>query len=137
MKHISYGIIPIFKTESGSKEYLILKNHGGFWSFPKGHPEKHETPEATAIRELYEETGLTIDISSLRSSVHYEYKQPIEGTMQTKRIVLSPALVSSKGIVIQPEEIADYKWTSFDDVISSINLPGILEPLSLAGGSVD
>lgn len=57
---MSYGIIPVFISESGAKEYLILQNHKGFWGFPKGHHEGNESPEDTAIRETYEETGITV-----------------------------------------------------------------------------
>ena len=30
------------------------------WVFPKGHIEKDETPETTAVRECYEETGVIV-----------------------------------------------------------------------------
>jgi len=38
-----------------------LKAHSGQWAFPGGKMEKGETPEQTALRELEEEVGLTLD----------------------------------------------------------------------------
>lgn len=34
------------------------------WSFPKGHIEQGETPEQTAVREVFEETGLTATVDT-------------------------------------------------------------------------
>jgi 8-oxo-dGTP pyrophosphatase MutT (NUDIX family) len=31
---------------------------GSVWTFPKGKPDPGETPEQTALREVYEETGI-------------------------------------------------------------------------------
>jgi 8-oxo-dGTP pyrophosphatase MutT (NUDIX family) len=42
----------------------VLLVHGRLsnkWSFPKGHCKRGETDLETATRELYEETGLTLD----------------------------------------------------------------------------
>ncbi|MBD3304395.1 NUDIX domain-containing protein, partial [Candidatus Woesearchaeota archaeon] len=40
-------------------KYLLVKHkEGGHWDFPKGHAEEGETEEETALREIYEETGL-------------------------------------------------------------------------------
>lgn len=50
----------IIKSLSSGK-YLLVKGFTGKWSFPKGHREKDETPHDCAKREIYEETGLTID----------------------------------------------------------------------------
>lgn len=126
----SYGIIPIHKSEAGTKLYLLLRNHGGFWSFPKGHPEGKETPKEAAIREAFEETGIVLSESELGESVQYEYEQPIKGIMQTKRIVLFPAIIKSKNVNMQALEITHHDWVPFDKVISLIGLDSVIEPLS-------
>ena len=46
---------------SATGKYLLVKGFTGKWSFPKGHREIGETPYDCAKREIYEETGLTID----------------------------------------------------------------------------
>lgn len=125
----SYGIIPVYKTDNSSKLYLVLQNHGGFWSFPKGQPEGKETPKESAIREAFEETGIVLSEPELGESVHYEYVQPIEGIMQTKRIVLFPVLIKSKNVTMQALEITHHDWVPFDKVISLIGLDSIKEPL--------
>jgi 8-oxo-dGTP pyrophosphatase MutT (NUDIX family) len=57
----------------GSK-VLLVKEHGGKWGFPKGRvedgirdPAKNDygDPKNTAVRELFEETGIIVDPSIL------------------------------------------------------------------------
>lgn len=59
----SYGGIVVDAT---GKNILLRKptnNYGGYsWTFPKGHPNKGETPEQAALREVKEETGYTAKI---------------------------------------------------------------------------
>jgi len=47
---------------------LLVKHwHGtGHWSLPGGGLHRHETPDAGAVRELLEETGIATDVSQLR-----------------------------------------------------------------------
>ncbi len=43
---------------NNKKEICLVLQHGKNWSLPKGHIEKDETKEDTAVREIGEETGL-------------------------------------------------------------------------------
>lgn len=40
---------------------------------PKGHPDPGETPEEAAVREVYEETGIRVDISGDLGEVKYRF----------------------------------------------------------------
>lgn len=42
-----------------SGQVLVVSQHGTSWSLPKGHIEEGETPLEAALREIYEESGLT------------------------------------------------------------------------------
>jgi len=55
---ISAGGI-IFRRKNGSVEIFFIKDPFGRWTFPKGHTEPGEALSDTAIRESYEEAGLT------------------------------------------------------------------------------
>src|SRR5262249_46600006 len=43
---------------------LILNSKGKHWGIPKGHIELNEAPEATALREAWEEAGLVGTLTS-------------------------------------------------------------------------
>ena len=56
-----------------NNKVLIIKHKYGHISFPKGHVEGNETEEETAIREVKEETGIDIEITSNKKYyVQYE-----------------------------------------------------------------
>lgn len=40
------------------KNEILFFKKNNFWDLPKGHCDKNETPEATCVREVCEETGL-------------------------------------------------------------------------------
>ncbi len=108
----SCGAIIIHK--SGDKhKVLLVKNHNGrYWSFPKGHVEKGETEEQTAIREIKEETGLDVEIiDSFREVSDYCPFGKIK-----KRVVFFMAQTFSTDVKVQKEEIDSYIWVDLNDV---------------------
>tara|TARA_B110000211_G_C14080759_1_gene554370 strand:+ start:3061 stop:3639 length:579 start_codon:yes stop_codon:yes gene_type:complete len=76
---------------------LIVKSRGYYnsgtrWGLPKGHLENNELPNECAMRELYEETGIKINIpqktnnyiNSINNSIYYIY------IVDEKKITLKP-----------------------------------------------
>ena len=49
----------VFRVDGGQALYLLIRDSYRNWGFPKGHVEPGELPEAAAIREVAEETGLS------------------------------------------------------------------------------
>lgn len=43
------------------------------WCVPKGHPEGQETLEQAAVREVFEETGLEVEILHPLGQIQYEF----------------------------------------------------------------
>jgi 8-oxo-dGTP pyrophosphatase MutT (NUDIX family) len=79
----------IIKSSSTGK-YLLVKGFTGKWSFPKGHREIGETPYDCAKREIYEETGVTIDnIQDKKAvfvSIYYYFNIELDEECQTNPI---------------------------------------------------
>lgn len=48
----------VFRTEGAEPLYLLIRDSYQNWGFPKGHLENGEQPDAAALREVREETGL-------------------------------------------------------------------------------
>ena len=115
---VSYGVIPLLKDGDQWKVFLIhqygLKGDI-YWTFPKGHPEAGETSEESALRELYEETGLTP--KKLLTDTAYEqiYSFPYEGIRIDKKVLYYVGIVESPVFCIQAEEVKEAGWFSFAD----------------------
>jgi 8-oxo-dGTP pyrophosphatase MutT (NUDIX family) len=106
----SCGVIP-FRQNGDKREFLILLQTNSCWSFPKGHMEAGETEEETALRELFEETGLTAKLDTSRcASIAY----PISDFAR-KEVVFYLGEVAGEPKV-QESEIEIYKWVTFREL---------------------
>jgi 8-oxo-dGTP pyrophosphatase MutT (NUDIX family) len=52
----------VFTKENNDLNYIIIRSLESFCGFPKGHVEGTESDIQTALREVKEETGLSVDI---------------------------------------------------------------------------
>lgn len=109
----SFGIIPLQKIDD-AWHVLLVQQREGYWSFPKGHGEINEKPLESAIRELTEETGLSIDKILHDEPINERYsfyhdKQQIDKTVYYFLASVYGALK------IQEEEILSAKWVSLKD----------------------
>ena len=50
----------VFTIQNHKIMYVIVQSKEGYYGFPKGHMEYEETEIETALREVFEETGLAI-----------------------------------------------------------------------------
>jgi bis(5'-nucleosidyl)-tetraphosphatase len=107
----SCGVV-IYRKIGVNLEFLSISNRSdGHWGVPKGHVEKNESEEETAIREVKEETGLVVNlIFGFRESVEYFVKEDTK-----KEVVFFLALGDAQVIHIQLDEVKDYKWANFQD----------------------
>jgi 8-oxo-dGTP pyrophosphatase MutT (NUDIX family) len=58
----SCGAVVFTRTDADVK-YVIIQSKEGIFGFPKGHMEGLETEIETAIREIKEETGLSVSFA--------------------------------------------------------------------------
>lgn len=107
----------VFMPIDDKINFLVIKNkRSSHWSFPKGHVEKGESLEDTARREVLEETGVHIDIIP---DFITESEYTIQGRVE-KTVNIFLARTNDSKVVIQEEEIDDYKWVSFDDALKRL-----------------
>lgn len=108
----------VFKKEEGIIKLLLLKhNNGGHWGLPKGHVEKGETEQETAIREVFEETG--IEVSTLYDKFRYTMEYiPKEGV--NKEVVYFVAEGKDSEIKIQVEEVEQVLWLDYKKALEVV-----------------
>ncbi len=83
------------------------------WTFPKGHPEKEETPEEAAVREVVEETGWQCSVLAPVTEVRYFYVHNRTRFDKTVRWFLMEP-ISQVG-EFDPEEVLEVRWVSRAD----------------------
>jgi 8-oxo-dGTP diphosphatase len=111
----AYGCVCI----NDKKEILLREPSGHFggyvWTFPKGRPDKGESPEQCALRELKEETGVT-------GSIIWKIPGSFAGDVTTTEFFLARA-VSRSGTY--DSETASIAWVSIDEALKRVsrNLP--------------
>lgn len=117
----------VFRKINDEFRFLLIKNRrSNHWGFPKGHMEKGETREETAIREVLEETGIHINIlDGFCSESQYKIGAKIE-----KRVEVFLASTEDTQTVIQKEEIEDYIWLRFPEAIDLLRFDNDKEILS-------
>ncbi len=108
----------VFIKENGQIKYVIIKSQEGFYGFPKGHMEGIETEIQTALREVAEETGLSVHIvSGFRTEDSYPFNR--SGKTRIKHIVYFLAEYSNQTPIVQETELSSIDLMEFDTAISA------------------
>lgn len=102
----SCGAIVYRTRADGVIEYLVLYQHrSGTWSLPKGHIAAGETEQETALREVWEETGLNV---VLRDGFRRELSYTVSAKA-LKHVVFFLAQAQGE-LSLGENEISDYIW---------------------------
>ena len=107
----------VFRRAGQGLEVLLLQHRGGHWDYPKGHVEPGESERETALREVLEESGLTVRIEdeSFREVIRFS---PYPGC--EKDVVYFIAFLVSGDLKPQPEEIAKAGWFNTREALERI-----------------
>ncbi len=98
----------VFRRMGNNEQVLLIRHKNNtVWSFPKGHMEQGETEPATALREIKEETGLTVQLDmGFRQTVDYFVRANVQ-----KEVVFFVAgpLVNSPPLM-EDDIVQEAKW---------------------------
>lgn len=109
----SYGAVVLEKQ--GSETYVLLVQGYHGWSFPKGKIEPGETIEQTAIREVWEETAIRIEVDN-RFRVVVPSAKP--GDIRTVTFFLGHSLDGCKEPI--PDEVEYAAWFPAEEALEKI-----------------
>ena len=98
-------------------QVLLIKNlRSAHWSFPKGHMERGETEIQTALREVKEETGLSVIITPSKFvKINYQPAEDID-----KDVVYFLAHPYMGQVKAQVEEVSEIGWFTIEDALGII-----------------
>ena len=99
-----------------TEKILLVKMHNGNWGFPKGHIEKDETKEETAIREVHEETNVNIKIiPNFEREIKYI---PNEKTI--KKVTIFAGITQDEDVKIDTFEIEAFQWCTYEEALKLV-----------------
>lgn len=122
----------VYRMVDGHPHFLLIRDSYQNWGFPKGHVEPGELPEAAALREVAEETGLgaltsrgavqTIDWY-FRFRGRLIHKLCHFYLMETVEAETSPQ---------KDEGITACRWAPYDEAIAAVSYANAREVLARA-----
>ncbi|WP_416174416.1 MAG: NUDIX hydrolase [Bifidobacterium crudilactis] len=94
------------------------------WCLPKGHIEKGETPEQTAVREVHEETGILGEVVDSIATIDYWFTGTTQRVHKLVHHFVLRQIGGSLSVEGDPDhEAEDAIWVDFDDLDSVLSYP--------------
>ena len=114
-------------TDGQGRLLMIKRGHepgAGLWSIPGGRIEPGETDAEALVREMFEETGLAVEVGPLIGSVR---RPGLDGAV----IDIRDYAVTVTGGTLRPgDDAADARWLETADLNSLEITEGLIEALT-------
>jgi 8-oxo-dGTP pyrophosphatase MutT (NUDIX family) len=111
----------VFRRAGADTLFLLIRDSYQNWGFPKGHLEEGEQPDAAALREVTEETGLQgLEIRSVIETIDWHFR--FRGRLIHK--VCHFYLMETAEAETKPQKaegITACRWASYDEAAGLIS----------------
>lgn len=134
----------VLRSDGGALQLVLGRRRrerdGVTWTLPKGTPIVGETREQTALREVEEETGLYVKITSPFDSIEYTFVQDRTRIHKTVHYFLMEPVGGD--LTRHDHEFEEVRWVNVDDAATLLTfeteralVARAAERLAEAGGS--
>jgi 8-oxo-dGTP pyrophosphatase MutT (NUDIX family) len=103
---------------AGYEVALVGRIKHDLWALPKGTPHAGETPEATALREVREETGLLTRIIAEIGRIKYTFQR--KGVRYRKEVLHFLMEAVGGNIADHDEEYDRVEWVPLDEALQRL-----------------
>ncbi|MFH1192222.1 MAG: NUDIX domain-containing protein [bacterium] len=123
-----FNVTTYIYNQKDKKFLFILHKKLNKWVAPGGHIEDNENPEAAALREVKEETGLDVELVGNRYPEESDLMCPYgiqknviaEGEHEHFDLIYLAFPVSSVAAILNKKEANNIKWFSLDEIIDPL-----------------
>ena len=124
LRELSYGgVVVRGNVDDGTAELATIVPRGKrALALPKGGPNPDEAPEATALREVREETGLTTTVRAQLGDVTYWYRRSGRRVRKTVRFFLCDFVEGS--VDDHDHEVTEARWIPLLEAEAVLTYPG-------------
>lgn len=132
MRHVESAGIIVYNKNNSDIRYLLLQYLHGHWDFVKGKLEPGENRREAALRELQEETGITIVTldTNFSKSLSYVYTER-DGIVTKKTVHFFVGRVTDTHITLSSEHV-DYTWLPLEDALKKLTFKNARDVLNAA-----
>ncbi len=107
----------VYTKDHGDIQYVIIRSKEGIYGFPKGHMEDGESETETALREILEETGLSVNlICGFKAEDTYSFTY--NGEARTKLVVYFLGEYTNQIPIPQLSELNSVHLMDYETAIS-------------------
>jgi len=126
----------VYRVHDGEPLFLLIRDSYRNWGFPKGHLEPEELPDAAALREVREETGLDgLNLDGAIETIEWFFR--FRGRLVHKVCHFFLMRTDSTRTIPQREEgITACRWARFDEAVRLVSYDNAREVLSRANAMV-
>jgi 8-oxo-dGTP pyrophosphatase MutT (NUDIX family) len=97
---------------------------------PKGGPNRGETPEQTAVREVREETGINTKVREPLGDVRYWYRRGGKRILKTVHFFLCDYVAGDTAD--HDHEVDEARWIPLEEAAVTLSFPGEREMIERA-----
>jgi len=123
----------VYRHGDGEPEVVLCgRPSRNLWALPKGTPEAAETLEETALREVSEETGLTVDIEHKVGEIEYWFTRAEVGKRFRKRVHHYLMRPTGGDTSYHDQEYDEVRWFPVSEAKRRLTFPDEVEMLTKA-----
>ncbi len=114
----------VYRRGRGGIEVVLCGRRGdGVWGLPKGAPERGESLEGAALREVGEETGLVASVREPLGSIRYQFTGGEGGVRFHKEVHHFLMRVDGGSVEDHDEEYDRVQWFPVEEALRLLTFP--------------